>query len=236
MPRSARVGLQNYPHHIVQRGHNRQTVFHDDREKRLYLRNLQEGKLELGCRVYAYCLMPNHVHLVVDPGKEAKSLGELMKRVAARQTRYVNRRQGRRGTLWEGRYRSSVIDTDRYLLACCRYVERNPVRAGMVARPEDHAWSSYRHKAGLVRLDWLDEDPYYRSLGRCPESRRRRYRRWMEKDLPKEEVALIRKALQRGQLTGRSSFIAEVQHLTGHLVASRGQGRPRKNKSVPFLT
>lgn len=148
MPRAARVVLADYPHHIVQRGHNRAPVFLSSEDHLYYLENLKEWKKNLGCKVYAYCLMTNHVHLIVDPCENIENLALLMKRVSGRQTRYVNRLGNRRGTLWEGRYKSSPISTDEYLLACCRYVELNPLRAQMVGSPEEYRWSSYRHKAG----------------------------------------------------------------------------------------
>jgi len=138
MPRKARVVLPNYPHHVVQRGYNRQAVFIEETDYLYYLENLAEWKTTLGCKVYGYCLMTNHVHLIVDPGERAENLGLLVKRLAGRQTRLVNRVERRTGSLWEGRYKSSAIETDRYLLACCRYVELNPVRAGMVATPAEY--------------------------------------------------------------------------------------------------
>ena len=144
MPRRPRIVLPERPHHIVQRGHNRQAVFASDEDYGYYLANLEERKADLGCRVYAYCLMTNHIHLVVDPGKRVENLALLMKSLAGRQTRYINKLEGRRGTLWEGRYKSSPIKSDEYLLACCRYVELNPVRAGLVDDPGNYRWSSYR--------------------------------------------------------------------------------------------
>ncbi len=165
MPRNGRVVLQNYPHHIVQRGHNRQVVFAGEDDFRYYLDTLIKWKTEYGVKVYGYCLMTNHVHLVLEPPDEIAVLGRLMKRLAGRQTRYVNRLEGRRGTLWESRYKSSPIQTDEYLLACCRYVDLNPVRARMVVSPQDYHWSSYRMKVGLDASSWIDEDPCYLSLG-----------------------------------------------------------------------
>ena len=153
MPRGSRVVLPNYPHHIIQRGHNRQAVFSTDKDYLNYLKHLKEWKEDLGCEVYAYCLMTNHVHLIVDPGRRVENLALLMKKVAGRQTRYVNKIAGRTGTLWEGRYKSSPIQTDEYLLACCRYIELNPVRAGIVKNPEEYPWSSYRQKVGADTLE-----------------------------------------------------------------------------------
>lgn len=125
MPRRARIVLPNCPHHVIQRGHNRQVVFASDDDYLFYLDTLQEWKTALGCKVYAYCLMTNHIHLVIDPGDEPENLALLMKRVAGRQTRFVNKMEKRSGSLWEGRYKSSPINANEFLLACCRYVELN---------------------------------------------------------------------------------------------------------------
>ena len=133
---------------------------------RFYLETLIEWKTNLECRVHTYCLMTNHVHLVIDPGAQAEHPALLMKRVAGRYTRYINKKESRTGTVWEGRYKSSLIDKGGYLMACCRYVEMNPVRAGAVMCPEDYRWSSYRAKAGLVKEEWLDYDAFYMGLGK----------------------------------------------------------------------
>ena len=137
MPRIARAVLSAYPHHVVQRGHNQQVCFADRGDYERYLATLAEFKGKLGVKVYAWCLMTNHVHLLLEPSDET-SLGLLMKRLSGRQTRYHNRLERRSGTLWEGRYKSSLVQSEGYLLACCRYIELNPVRARMVAAPEDY--------------------------------------------------------------------------------------------------
>lgn len=118
MPRQARIVLANTPHHIAQRGHNRQTIFVERQDNLYYLETLKEWKHELNVKVYGYCLMTNHVHLIVEPNDEPENIGKLMKRLAGRQTRYVNHQEGRSGSLWEGRYKSSPIEIDAYLLAC----------------------------------------------------------------------------------------------------------------------
>jgi putative transposase len=230
MPRTGRVVLPNTPHHIVQRGHNRNSVFAEVRDCHYYLANLQEWKTALGCRLYAYCLMTNHVHLIVDPGGKPDALALLMKHVAARQTRFVNALEGRTGSLWDGRYKSSAIETDRYLLACCRYVELNPVRARMAGAPEDYLWSSYRHKVALAKSPVVDLDPGYLALGSDPKERQARYRRWVAEAIPRGEWQLIRDAVQRGQLTGSPRFVEQVQQRIGRRLVQRGRGRPRQSK------
>jgi putative transposase len=142
MPQQARFVLPSCPHHVIQRGHNRQVVFAGDDDYLYYIKMLQRSKTQLGCKAYSYCLMTNHVHLLIDPGDDPEHLCLLLKRLAGRLTRHVNAMEKRSGSLWEGRCKSSPIQEDAYLQACCRYVELNPVRAGMVADPASHRWSS----------------------------------------------------------------------------------------------
>jgi putative transposase len=228
MPRIARIVITGYPHHIIQRGHNRQVVFAAAEDYLYYLDNLREWKEKLGCKVFAYCLMTNHVHLVVDPGEKDCNLALLLKRVAGRQTRYVNKIESRTGSLWEGRYKSSPISTNEYLPACCRYVELNPVRAGIVGMPEEYRWSSYGAKIGKRKEEWLDFDPFYLGLTGIAENRAEKYREWVEGAIPEGEWDLIRQSLQRGQLTGGKRFVDEIEKKIERRIEFREQGRPKK--------
>lgn len=225
MPRTGRVILPNYPHHVVQRGHNRQVVFPHSQDYRYYLDTLLEWKAGYDIKVYAWCLMTNHVHLVLEPPEAVENLGRLMKRLAGRQTRYVNRRLARSGTLWEGRYKSSPIQTDAYFLACCRYVELNPVRAGMVADPDGYPWSSYCSRPASSAPGLLDEHPTYRVLGRSPAERLHQYRLFVRAGTPDAELRLIRQSLQRCQLTGDDRFVDTVERLTGRRIEHKAPGR-----------
>ncbi len=229
MPRTGRVLLPNYPHHVVQRGHNRQAVFAVDADYRYYLETLRTWKVEFDIRVYAYCLMTNHVHLLLEPPDEVASLGRLMKRLAGRQTRYVNRLEGRSGSLWEGRYKSSPVQTEQYFLSCCRYIELNPVRAGMVAHPDQYHWSSFRARKFGVGNEWLDRHECYMALGESERARRDRYMRFVEQDIDDNEITLIRTSLQRGQLTGDTRFIDQVEQITGRRIVHRGPGNQSRS-------
>lgn len=229
MPRLGRTILPDYPHHVVQRGHNRQVVFAEPRDFERYLDTLIEFKHIYGVKVYAYCLMTNHVHLLVVP-EEIAGLGRLMKRLAGRQTRYHNRLEGRSGTLWEGRYKSSPVDSDEYLLACARYIELNPLRARMVATPEAYRWSSCRNRLGLTHNEWLDHDPCYLALGENRAQRQERYRQFLYAAIPEGESTLIREAVQRGQLTGHGGFVDKVEKILGKRIDKRSPGRPAKTE------
>lgn len=228
MPRTARLVFPNHPHHIIHRGHNRQPVFMSDDDYLYYLDNLYEWKTKLQCRLYAYCLMTNHVHLIVDPGEKEESLAKLMKRVAGRQTRYVNKLGKRTGTLWEGRYKSSPISADGYLMACSRYIELNPVRACLVDHPGNYRWSSYAEKTGENHA-MVDADPFYLGLSDNVEKRKVKYEEWVLSAIPEGEWDLIRSATQRGQLTGSSEFYDIVAERLGQRIEARKPGRPRAN-------
>lgn len=230
MPRKSRIIVPDHPHHIVQRGHNRQAVFASDGDYQYYLENLQQWKEELKCKVYSFCLMTNHIHLLINPGKDPKSLSRLMKHVNGRQTRYVNKIEKRTGSLWEGRYKSSPVSTNGYLLACSRYIELNPVRAGMVADPGEYPWSSYQSRVGIRHLDWLDDDFSLLELADTRKNREKKYEQWVKSIVPPGEWKLIRQSLQRGQLTGSSRFVDQIEQKLNKRVEFRGQGRPRKEK------
>lgn len=207
-------------------------IFAAEEDCLYYLDTLKTWKKAYDVKVYGYCLMTNHVHLALEPPEDVTVLGGLMKRLAGRQTCYVNRLEGRRGTLWDGRYKSSPIQTDAYLLACCRYVDLNPVRACMVTEPHDYQWSSYRSKVGLGTALWLDEDPCYLSLGDTAQKRYCNYSVLVINVIPEGEWALISEAVQRGQLTGNNRFIDQVEQITGRRIDHRKPGNQPLDKGI----
>ena len=209
MPRKKRLVLPNCPHHVLHRGHDGEAVFVGDEGYRFYLSNLWEGAQELGCKVYAYCLMLGQVHLVVDPGANTRNLGRLMKMLAGRQAGYAKRCGMLNGTpLCERRFRSSPIMASEFLLACCRYVELSPVRVCLAKKPEDYAWSSCRTKLGLDTTT-IYSDPAYLALGQTSTERAEYYRRYMTQPIPHQEWAVIRHAVQTGTFTGLPSVDAD---------------------------
>lgn len=226
MPRGPRVLVPRTAHHIVQRGHNRMPVFVGEQDFCYYLNNLQEWKQQLDVRLFAYCLMTNHVHLVLYPAGDPETISTLMKNIASRQTRRVNRLEGRTGTLWESRFRSSPIQTNEYLMACTRYVELNPVRAGITADPANYTWSSFSDKTGHSETDLIDFDPCYLDLADTDACRRQAYREFVELGTPEPELDRIRSALQRGQLTGNKRFVDEIEERLGRRIKHQARGRP----------
>jgi putative transposase len=227
MPRQARVILPNTPHHVMQRGHNRQVVFASDDDFAYYRSNMICFKKEFGCKIYSYCLMSNHVHLIVNPGDTLESLSLLMKRLAGRQTRYVNRIEKRSGSLWEGRFKSSIVSSNEYLLSCCRYVELNPVRAGMVEEPSAYKWSSFAKKIGMKRDPAVDYDRVYTALGNSAAERQQAYEEYVVQTIPEEEIKLIRASIQRNQVTGGNRFREQLERKLKIRLSNRGPGRPR---------
>ncbi|WP_442594877.1 transposase [Parapusillimonas sp. JC17] len=196
MPRRPRVVLPGVPLHVVHRGNNRNPCFFSDRDYFVYLKWLREYAVQTECSVHAYVLMTNHVHLLLS-GASSEGPGALMKAVGQRYVQYVNRNYERSGTLWEGRFRSCVAQDERYLLVCQRYIELNPVRAGMVSHPRNYKWSSYRINAEGHPSDWIRPHYMYAGLGGTDASRQAAYRSLFQTDLDTKTVNAIRNATNK---------------------------------------
>lgn len=223
MARLPRLAAAGFPHHVIQRGNDRQTVFREDADYARYLGWLREVAAAHGLHVHAYVLMPNHVHLLATP-PTGDALSRAMQSLGRRYVRWFNDKYRRTGTLWEGRFRSTVIDADRYLLACSRYIELNPVRAGIVDSPELYRWSSYAHHAGVLVDPLVTDHPLVWALGNTPFERQLAYRRLFDLELTPEFVLSLRSATNRGRALGA---FAEG----GQAVAQpRPRGRPRKRE------
>jgi putative transposase len=227
MARRPRMDLPGVPQHVVQRGNNRSVCFFDDTNYFAFLRFLDLARQKAVCRVHAYVLMTNHVHLVVT-GDQPGSVSIMMQSLGRRYVRYVNEQCGRTGSLWEGRYRSTLIDTERYLLACYRYVELNPVRAGIVKVPEEYPWYSFRHHVN-ERRDFLIEDhDVFLSMGRTADQRAVRYRALCNEAIEQSSLDEIRSMTNRGYVLGSEQFAARVGSALGRRVAPGQAGRPKK--------
>ena len=174
MPRGPRIVVPGVALHVVQRGHNRRDCFQHDTDYLVYLSNLKELSARAQCAVHAYCLMTNHVHLLLTPST-AQSCASLMRNLGQRYVQYFNRRYERSGTLWEGRFHSCLVESAQYVLACHRYVERNPVRAGMVRAASEYDWSSHNGNAGKAANPLLTPHPEYEALGSSPRVRHAAY-------------------------------------------------------------
>jgi len=230
MPRHARAILPEVAVHIIQRGNNRSACFHRDADYLVYLDHLRDLSQRHGCEVHAYCLMTNHVHLLATP-RAANACALLMKNLGQRYVQYFNRSRERTGTLWEGRFRSCIAQSERYVMACYRYIELNPVRAGMVARAGDYRWSSYLANAGGVRATWLVPHPEYLALGSNDEARRTAYRAVVESGLGRVQLDEIRAATNSGGALGDAAFRSLAARALGRRLTPGRAGRPAKRKS-----
>lgn len=227
MPRRARLLVPGVPVHVIQRGNNRSACFYADEDYRFYLDHLAEQARKHGCAVHAYCLMTNHVHLLLTP-VQAGSLGGLMKALGQRYVQYVNRTYRRSGTLWEGRFRSCLMQDEAYVLACYRYIELNPVRAGMVVHPAEYRWSSYRANAQGEADALLTPHELYLAQALDYEARLAAYRELFRYELDPGLVDEIRQATNGNFALGDSRFIAEIEQALGRRARRGKAGRPFK--------
>ena len=234
MARPPRLELAGVPMHLVQRGNNRAACFFNDVDRRFYLKCLARAAAARKCAVHAYVLMTNHVHLLVTPSVEGAA-GAMMQDIGRRYVRIINTIHGRTGSLWEGRFKSSLIDSDRYLLTCHRYIELNPVRAGLATDPLAYRWSSHGHYLGERADEMLSDYPQYRALGPCDAERRAAFHSLF--DQPPEPRALdeIRIAINTDSALGSEPFMRDMEARLGRSVRPPKRGRPAKDVSGKLL-
>jgi putative transposase len=220
MPRIARVCAAGYPHHITQRGNNKERAFFDDEDRRFYLDLLHRYKEKYEMKILAYCLMGNHVHVLVVPEKET-SLARGIGGTNLLYTQYINRKYNRSGRLWQNRFFSSIVEEEPYLWAVMRYIEKNPVRANMVKRAEDYEWSSARAHILGIKDDLLSDE------NRFNEREIKSYREFLCED-DKEINGAIRRATSTGRPLGSEGFIKKLERILGRDIFPKKGGRPKK--------
>jgi putative transposase len=232
MPRRARLSLPGIPWHIIQRGNNRAVCFHAEEDYRRYLDELAELSKRFGCAIHAYVLMTNHVHLLLTP-EQADGPALMMKHLGQRYVQYINRTYRRSGTLWEGRFRSCLTQSEEYVLACYRYIELNPVRAGMVRHPRDYRWTSW-HANGDGKADRLiTPHAEYLRLDRDDSARRAAYRALFKAHMEPETVEQIRQATNGNFALGNEGFQKQIEAALGRRAQRRTPGRKVANPQVP---
>lgn len=225
MARLPRLTVPDLPHHVIQRGNNRAPIFVDAADFERMLALLGEHAARERVALHSYVLMANHLHLLATP-ETRTGLPRMMQAVGRRYVQAFNQRHQRTGTLWEGRYRATAIQTERYLLACMAYIDLNPVRAGLVVKPEDYPWSSFAHYRGLRSDKLLTPHPIWWQLGNTPFEREARYGELVAQGLPPSVQQALTDAALKGWVLGEPDFLAELQSRTSRRVAPGKAGRP----------
>lgn len=230
MARQSRLDLPDVPQHVVQRGNNRLPCFLDDADRRRYLTLLGEALLNTGCKLHAYVLMDNHVHLLTTP-PEIGAVARLMQKLGRSYVGQFNARHRRTGTLWEGRYKASLVDSESYVLHCHGYIELNPVRARMTDDPTAYPWSSCASHCGLRQEAILSPHSEYTTLAATPEACATAYRQLLHETLSDEDLKAIRTYLQQQRALGRDDFRAMVEAKTQRFAGIRPAYRPPRDNS-----
>lgn len=225
MPRKRRFYQPGVPVHVFQRGHNKAPVFFNDQDYLAYLRFLKASADALGCLVHAYVLMTNHVHLLVTPAA-ANDIGLLFQNIGRYFVPYINKTYQRRGSLWEGRHKGNILESENYFLTCMRYIEMNPVRAGMVEQPAQYRWSSYTANAQGIDNAIIQSHAVYLTLGKTLEERQMAYRGLFETAMHPDELDLIHSSLHSGTPIGSNHFKQKIESVVGGSVGFSKRGRP----------
>ena len=229
MARLPRFVIPGQPQHVILRGNNRTEIFCADADYRFYLEKLQLACAAHGCQLHAYVLMTNHVHLLITPDEE-QSLAKTIQMLGRYYVQYYNYSYRRTGTLWEGRYKATLIDSEAYLLTCMRYIELNPVRAGMVSHPSEYPWSSYHHNALGQPDELVTPHLEYRRLGKTEEERQAAYRQLFKHRLPETSIAEIREATNKAWVLGNDRFKQRIQEKLDRRVEPKAKGGDRKSE------
>jgi putative transposase len=225
MARLPRLIVPGQPHHLIQRGAGAQAVFLDEHDYLTFLMHLRDGARRFGVDLHAYVLMPDHLHLLATP-TDATGLARCMQWLGRHYVPYFNRKYQRSGTIWQGRYKTAVIESQRYFLLCSRYIELNPVRAGLVAAAADYRWSSYRHHVGAAPDALITEHPLYWALGNTPFAREAAYRDLVAQSLPANDVAALTEATLKGWAIGSDRFKNDLEKQVRQRVQPMKAGRP----------
>ncbi len=232
MARLARLYVPDQPQHVILRGLDQQPAFVDDQDYELFIDCLKAAARDHHLAVHAWVLMPGAVQLLVTPSDES-SLPKAMQAVGRRYVAHFNRRYARRGTLWEGRYRATVIEGERFFLLASRVVELAPVRNHLVTAPEDYRWSSYRHHIGLTVDSLITDHPLYWALGNTPFERQRAYRELCEQALDERETTQLMQATLKGWVLGSDTYRDWASRTANRRVSPLPRGRPRKVREAP---
>jgi putative transposase len=227
MARLPRLVVPDQLHHIIQKGNDGKVIFVDPEDFVIFIRWLKEASKQFQVAIHAYVLMPDHLHLLLTP-KDDTGLGKMMQWIGRHYVPYFNSKYHRSGTLWQGRYKATILEAAKYFLPCSLYIESNPVRASLVADAVDYPYSSYLHHIGLTNDPLITDHPGYWGLGNTPFQREAAYKEMMERGLSSAEVAALTDATLKAWLLGSEQFKLEMSKLTSRRVAPAKRGRPSK--------
>lgn len=227
MARLPRLCIPNELHLVVLKGHNRQSVFLDDDDRKAFLAALREAAHPHGLRLHGYVMLDDQVQLLVTPS-EAQSLAKAIQAVGRRYVGAFNRKHGRSGTLWEGRYRAAVLESERYFLSALQMMEMAPVAEGLAYAAGAWAWSSAAHHLGLRRDPLISDHPLYWALGNTPFDREAAYGRLHDRGVDSADATLLLQSASKCWALGSAEFLARLSGATARPLTPRPRGRPKK--------
>ncbi len=230
MPRKPRMYIPGIPAHVVQRGNNRDVCFFSDEDYLYYLEVLEQGCHRYDVQLHAYCLMTNHVHLLMTQEQEDIGISQVMQHIGRLYVAYVNKTYRRSGTLWEGRHKASLVEADTYLLTCYRYIELNPVAANIVTRPDQYRWSSYAWHARGKPNPLIFDHMLYCALGHNQQTRQQAYRELFKHQIMTVDIDQLRKSLSYNYPLGNDCFREQIEKVLGRRVGYKQRGRPESKK------
>lgn len=225
MPRKSRIDLPSYPQHVIQRGNNKQTCFHQTADFKAYAYWLRQYSVQFDVSVHAWVFMSNHVHILCTPNK-SNAISAMMQSLGRQYVRYFNDKYKRTGTLWEGRYKACIVESDAYLIQLYKYIELNPVRAKMVKEAEDYVWSSFQINALGKDSSLCVPHESYTRLGHSKTQRLLEYSRLFKQDIPLKQLQQIRESTQSGLVYGSEKFITKLENVAGQALTKKKAGRP----------
>lgn len=229
MARLTRFILPGHPQHVIQRGNNREPIFCQEADYQFYLEKLFDLCQKHQCDLHAYVLMTNHTHLLITPHSN-EGLGKVMQGVGRYYVQYFNYTYQRTGTLWEGRYKATLLDSEQYLLTCMRYIELNPVRAEMVNHPREYPWSSYHYNALGYEEELVTPHPVYKRLGKSPKEHQAGYRSLFKQHIRDHALEELREATNKAWVLGNDRFRSQVETQLNRQAAPKARGGDRRSK------
>ena len=235
MARRPRTIVPKVPVHVIQRGNNRQACFYQTQDYAVYLNKLKENAHKFKVKVHCFVLMTNHVHLLLT-ADDYTGISNVMQSLGRYYVRYINTTYKRSGTLWEGRFKSSLVNSEEYLLNLYQYIEMNPVRASMVAHPRDYPWSSYHANGGNKKIDFITPHPLFLTLGKNNQQRKRNYNDLLLSALSQDTINMISTATNKSRVLGNKKFVEQISQQLERYVGYLEHGGDRRSQEFLHFT